>query len=59
MSRLEGRHRSLLRVYPKAYREARGEEMIATLLEGGAPDTSWPSAREGRDIVIGALRARS
>ncbi len=56
---LESRTRRLLRVYPPAYREARGEEMLGTLLEANEEGRRWPPFRDARSLVTGGLRARS
>src|SRR5262252_2974461 len=55
---LERRYRQLLRTYPHSYREQRGEEMLATLLDTAAPGQTWPSAGDVADIGRGALRER-
>jgi hypothetical protein len=59
MTALERRCRLLLRVYPAAYRQDRGEEIIGTLLEATPAGRSWPGARELRGIALGGLRARA
>ncbi len=59
MSPLERRCRSLLRAYPRWYRRQRGDEMLATLLEGSRPGQRWPSARDTRALIIGGLRVRA
>lgn len=59
MTALERRCRVLLLAYPAGYRRERGEEMVATVLDGSPPGRRWPSLREGRGLVIGGLRARS
>lgn len=51
---LERRYARLLRLYPKAYREERGPEMLATLAEADRP-----AGRETAALVLGALRARA
>ena len=59
MSTLERRSRLLLRAYPAAYREARGEEIIGTLLEVTPEGRSWPLPRDICGLVTGGLRARA
>jgi hypothetical protein len=59
MSDLESRTRRLLRVYPAAYRDDRGEEMLGTLLEASQDGRRWPPFRDARSLVTGGLRARS
>ncbi|GAA0265804.1 hypothetical protein [Cryptosporangium japonicum] len=54
-SRLERRYARVLRLYPKAYREERGPELMATLLE--APGR--PMRRELPALLLGALRAHA
>ncbi|HXL92457.1 MAG TPA: hypothetical protein VN969_26275 [Streptosporangiaceae bacterium] len=41
MSTLERRYSRLLRAYPAAYRQERGAEMLATLLEAAPSDATW------------------
>jgi hypothetical protein len=55
----EGRYRQLLRLYPKAYREARGAEMLATYLDAAESGRSLPARREVAALIVGALRARA
>ena len=59
MNTLEGRCQLLLRVYPAAYREVRGEEIIGTLLESTPAGRSWPLLRDVRCLIAGGLRARA
>jgi len=59
MSTLERHCRLLLRAYPAAYREARGEEIIGTLLEATPPGRSWPLPRDIRCLIVGGFRARA
>ena len=59
MSPLERHCQLLLRAYPAAYREVRGEEIIGTLLEATPPGRSWPWPRDSRGLVVGGLRARA
>jgi hypothetical protein len=55
---LERRYRRLLRVYPKAYRERRADEMTGTYLETAAPGRTRPGLADGWDVVRGAARER-
>ena len=59
MSTLERHCQLLLRAYPAAYREVRGEEIIGTLLEATPPGRSWPLPRDVRGLIFGGLRARA
>ena len=59
MSNLERHCRLLLRAYPAAYREARGEEIMGTLLEATPPGRPWPLPRDIRCLIFGGLRARA
>jgi hypothetical protein len=59
MSALERRYRRLLRAYPAGYREARGEEILGTLLEVAPADRSWPPPREAGAVIMNGLRARA
>lgn len=56
---LERHCRLLLRAYPAAYRQDRGEEIIGTLLEATPAGRSWPLPRDIRGLVVGGLRARA
>jgi hypothetical protein len=59
MTALERRCRLLLRAYPDAYRQDRGEEIVGTLLEATPAGRSWPLARDIRGLAVGGLRARA
>jgi multisubunit Na+/H+ antiporter MnhF subunit len=59
MTALARRCRLLLRAYPAAYRQERGEEIIGTLLEATPQGRSWPLARDVRGLAVGGLRARA
>jgi hypothetical protein len=59
MTRLERHVRWLLRCYPAAYRQARGEEILGTLLEATPPGQGWPRMRDMRALVICGLKARA
>ena len=59
MTALERRCRLLLRAYPAAYRQERGEEILGTLLEATPAGRSWPLARDVRGLAMGGLRARA
>ncbi len=59
MSGLEGRARLLLRAYPPGYRADRGEEIVATLLEGSPPGRNWPAPREVISVAVAGLRVRA
>lgn len=55
---LENQYRWLLRAYPRAYRERRGEEMLGTLLDSAAPHQTRPSPGDVTDLLGGAARER-
>jgi hypothetical protein len=57
--RLRRRYRRLLIVYPPAYRAARGQEILTTLVEGSRPGQRFPTAREASGLMLGSLRARA
>ncbi|HTX82565.1 MAG TPA: hypothetical protein VME44_10325 [Streptosporangiaceae bacterium] len=59
MNTLERHCRFLLRAYPAAYRELRGEEIIGTLLEATTPGRSWPRLRDIRGLAFSGLRAHA
>jgi hypothetical protein len=59
MTELERRYLRLLRLYPAAYRRARGAEMLAVLMDSAPPDRRRPQWREVRGLIIGALRVRA
>lgn len=50
----ERRYARLLRLYPKAYRDRHGAEMLATLAEA-----NHPAGRETAALLVGALRAHA
>jgi len=56
---LERRARILLRAYPAAYRRARGEEIIGTLLEATPAGRTRPRPRDARAFLTGGLKARA
>jgi hypothetical protein len=58
MTPLERHARWLLRAYPAAYRQERGEEIIGTLLEA-SNDRAWPRMRDVRALAVGGLKARA
>lgn len=53
---LARRYLALMRLYPAAYRQDRGDEIVATLLER-AGARRWPPVREVLGLVSGALQA--
>jgi hypothetical protein len=53
---LARRYLALMRLYPAAYRQDRGDEIVATLLERGGA-RRWPPTREVLGLVSGALQA--
>lgn len=59
MTPLERRFGRLLLLYPKAYRDERGAEILATVLESADPGRRWPSPAEVADLGVHALRRRA
>lgn len=55
---LERHYRRLLLAYPRSYRERRGDEIIATLLEDARPGQRRPDRHEIADLLSGGLRER-
>ena len=55
---LERQYRRLLLAYPRSYRERRGEEIVATLLDDAEPGRTRPDGRAVLDLVVGGLRER-
>jgi hypothetical protein len=55
---LERRYRWLLRAYPADYRDARGEELVSTLLDAAPPGRSMPSPADVADLVGHGVRQR-
>lgn len=58
MNPLESSYRRLLRAYPEKWRDERGEEMLAVLLEWAPDHQTRPSRSEALDVVWNGLRAR-
>ena len=59
MTELERRYERLLRLYPAAYRQTRGAEMLAVLLDSAPADRRRPEWRQVRGLIVGALRIRA
>ena len=59
MSDLERRYTRLLRLYPAAYRRARGAEMLAVLMDSTPPNRHRPPWREVGGLIVGALQVRA
>jgi hypothetical protein len=55
---LERRYRRLLFAYPAPYRSARGDEIVATLLDLARPRQRAPRVAEAVDLVAGGVRQR-
>lgn len=55
---LARRYRLLLQLYPKGFRDRRGEELVTTLLDGANAGQRWPSAKDAFDLARGAVHAR-
>ena len=58
MTPLERSYRRWMLVYPRSYRRAHQEELVATLLDLAAPDQARPTRPEILDLVRGGLRRR-
>ncbi|MGE5826960.1 MAG: hypothetical protein ACM30G_01165 [Micromonosporaceae bacterium] len=58
MAPLECQYLLLMRAYPRQYRQRRGEEMLATLLDSARPDQRRASWRDVTDLLGGAARER-
>jgi hypothetical protein len=56
---LQRRYRRLLWAYPKAYRAARGDEIVGTLLDAARPGQRRPGVRESSGLLLGGLRTRT
>jgi hypothetical protein len=56
---LERRYRRLLALYPRAYRERYGQEMLGVLLDCAGPRRRRPTLREAANLVGGALAYRT
>jgi hypothetical protein len=54
----EARYARLMKAYPKRYRDERGEEILATLLDTSPDDASRPPLRDALDIVCHGLQRR-
>lgn len=52
MSELERRVWWLLRAYPRSWRDARGDDLVATVLEMSRPGQRWPSLRFAADLLV-------
>lgn len=52
MTDLERRYRRLLRVYPRWYRQRRGEEMLSTLMDGSFSGQQRPRAVEACGLIV-------
>ncbi|GIG61060.1 hypothetical protein Lfu02_54320 [Longispora fulva] len=55
---LERRYRALLRAYPEEFRAERGEELVATLLDGARPGQTRPTLADVSDMLGSGLRRR-
>ncbi|MFC7240958.1 hypothetical protein ACFQO7_00565 [Catellatospora aurea] len=56
--RLEARYERLLALFPAAYRQEYGDEMIGVLLAGAKPQQRFPGLREAADLVRCAVWQR-
>jgi hypothetical protein len=58
VSDLRSRYFRLLKAYPRSYRDQRGEEILATLLESSAPGSRYPDLRDAADLVLHGVQMR-
>lgn len=58
MKARESRLAVLLRVYPKSYREKRGDEILGTLLDSAPPSNPLEMARVVFDVLAYGVRRR-
>ncbi|HWE65980.1 MAG TPA: hypothetical protein VG298_04990 [Acidimicrobiales bacterium] len=58
MTALEAHYKRLLQLYPAAYRQQRGDEILATLVESADPERERPTFGDTVDLVGHALRLR-
>jgi hypothetical protein len=56
--RLELRYQRLMRVYPAAYRQAHGVDMLGTMLADAGPGQRWPRPGDAANLVFHGLRLR-
>ncbi|MFD6564272.1 hypothetical protein [Micromonospora profundi] len=56
--RLARRYRRLLLCYPRQFRRARGEEVVATFLDLAPPDRTRPTIREVANLFRHGMRCR-
>jgi hypothetical protein len=59
MSPLERRYRRLLIAYPRAYRNAYGDEMVGVLMDSAGPDQHHPSASDALHLLRHGLLSRA
>jgi hypothetical protein len=55
---LEARFQRLMRIYPAAYRQAHGADMLTTVLADAAPGQRWPRFGDAANLVFHGLRLR-
>lgn len=58
MNPLEASYRRLLRAYPVEWREERGEELLAVLMEWAPDHQTRPGVRDALDLIWNGLRTR-
>jgi hypothetical protein len=56
---LEIRYRRILALLPRDYRERRGEEMLAVLLDGAGRTQAWPRPAQAASVAALAVRLRA
>lgn len=59
MNDLERRVWWLLRAYPQAWQDERGEDLVATVLDMSRPVQRWPSIRVGVDLLTSGWSERA
>ena len=58
MSERDEHFARLLLIYPKAYREERGEEILGTLLDASPSHKWYPALRDVLDVTLHGLQMR-
>jgi len=58
VNELERRYAKLLKVYPKHYREARGDEIVGTLLDASPTDRERPALSDVADLIMHGTQIR-
>lgn len=58
MTPLERAYRRLLILYPRSFRRAHAEDLVATLLDAAAPGQTRPTSREAFHLLLSGLTWR-